>query len=75
MWYQNIWTKKIGLFLVLAVLYTLLPATIRQLVGSFRGGKQDLAWPSCLVPGREPDRWLQPAETGHPPDVLERGRL
>jgi len=38
MWYQNIWTKKIGLFLVLALLYSLLPATIQQLVGCFAVG-------------------------------------
>lgn len=38
MWYQNIWTKKIGLFLALAVLYALLPENIRQVVGCFAVG-------------------------------------
>jgi len=38
MWYQNIWVKKTVLFLVLAVLYTLLPTTIQQLVGCFAVG-------------------------------------
>ena len=38
MWYQNIWTKKIGLFLSLAVLYALSPANIQEFIGCFAVG-------------------------------------
>ena len=38
MWYQNVWTKKICLFLSLAVLYALSPENIKQLIGCFAVG-------------------------------------
>ena len=38
MYFHPIWTKKILLFLVLAVLYALLPADIRQMIGCFAVG-------------------------------------
>jgi Na+-transporting methylmalonyl-CoA/oxaloacetate decarboxylase beta subunit len=38
MWYQNIWLKKTVVFVVLAILYTLLPPEAKGLVGSFAVG-------------------------------------
>ena len=38
MYFHPIWTKKILLFLVLAVLYALLPANIREMIGCFAVG-------------------------------------
>jgi hypothetical protein len=38
MWYQNIWLKKTGLFLALAVLYALSPVNVQQLIGCFATG-------------------------------------
>ena len=38
MWYQNLWLKKMFLFAVLVVLYTLLPLDIQRLIGCFAVG-------------------------------------
>ena len=38
MYFHPTWTKKIALFLVLAVLYALLPANIREMIGCFAVG-------------------------------------
>jgi len=38
MYFNPIWAKKICLFLALALIYALLPATIQQVVGCFATG-------------------------------------
>ena len=38
MYFHPIWTKKICLFLALAILYALLPANIREMIGCFAVG-------------------------------------
>ena len=38
MYFHPIWTKKILLFLVLAIFYALLPANIQQRIGCFAVG-------------------------------------
>ena len=38
MYFHPTWTKKICLFLALAILYALLPANIQQLIGCFAVG-------------------------------------
>ena len=38
MYFHPVWTKKIALFLALAVLYAVLPTNIQQLIGCFAVG-------------------------------------